>query len=255
MVSIDIVTITYNSAIHLQRCFESVRKCRAHVNNYIIIDGGSNDGTLDLIKNNLDIISTFVSEDDTGISDAFNKGVNLCDADFILLLNSDDWLIDKNFAKVCTEINLDDEIVFTPIISCINDLPQDTHFSNPNNMHKKNSVLHPGCFISSFIYRNLSGYNTHYQIAMDYEFFARCLTQNVNYRQLNTPVVFFQEGGISRQSKYKILVESFRVRRKYYGAIIPYQEFYKCVSRLLGDLLAFLKLKTKVKQILDKFIK
>ncbi|WP_333845696.1 glycosyltransferase, partial [Limnohabitans sp.] len=73
MRSFDLVTITFNSEKHLQRCFESVRRSRQYFTNYIVIDGGSSDSTVNIIKEYSDIITDYISEPDFGISDAFNK--------------------------------------------------------------------------------------------------------------------------------------------------------------------------------------
>lgn len=79
---------------------ESVRANRKFIDQYIVIDGVSTDGTLEILGQHRDIISSLVSEKDRGISDAFNKGIALCKAQFVLILNADDWLIDGALERV-----------------------------------------------------------------------------------------------------------------------------------------------------------
>ena len=90
--TISIITITYNSEKTLQRTIDSIKQQNYPNYEYIIIDGASSDRTLDIIKMNLNTISKWISEPDLGISDAFNKGINMSSGDIIGLINSDDQL-------------------------------------------------------------------------------------------------------------------------------------------------------------------
>lgn len=254
MASIDIITVTYNSIEYLHRCFDSVRKNRSSVNRYIVIDGGSTDGTVELIERNLDIITDYVSEEDGGISDAFNKGVIRCDADFILIVNSDDWLIDYNLAEIRKQIELCDEIVFTPMVSFLGDVCEGVYLSNPKYMPKYNSVLHPGCLISSHVYKYIGLYDTSMHVAMDYDFFSRCFKAGIKFRHLDLPLVAFQEGGTSRQRKFRILIESFGVRRKYFGAAFPLREIGRFATRVAGDIFDYFGLKVLVKRAVRRIL-
>jgi glycosyltransferase involved in cell wall biosynthesis len=254
MVSIDVITVTFNSVKYLQRCFDSVRKNRSSVNRYIVIDGGSTDGSVELIERNLDIISDYVSETDSGISDAFNKGITRCDADFILLVNSDDWIVDSNLAEIRKQIASGDEIVFTPMVSFLGDFCEGVYLSNPHNLPKYNSVLHPGCLVSAHVYKDIGLYDTSLHVAMDYDFFSRCFKSGIKFRHLDLPLVAFQEGGTSRQRKYRILVESFGIRRKYYGATFPLREIGRYATRVAGDILDYFGLKVFVKRAVRRIL-
>jgi len=91
--TVSVITVVYNNANMLQRCINSVVESTYWEKiEYIIIDGGSNDGTLDVIKKNISYIDYAVSEKDRGIYHAMNKGLSLCSGDYIALINSDDWL-------------------------------------------------------------------------------------------------------------------------------------------------------------------
>ena len=92
---ITIITVVYNNYKTIKTAIESVLNQTYNDIEYIIIDGGSTDGTLDIINNYKDKISLFISESDNGIYDAMNKGVNLSSGDLIGILNSDD-LYDNN---------------------------------------------------------------------------------------------------------------------------------------------------------------
>lgn len=89
---VSVITVVYNNAATLQRCMDSVIAQTGVAIEYIVIDGGSTDGTLDVIRANADHIDYAVSEPDGGIYDAMNKGISLATGDYIALINSDDWL-------------------------------------------------------------------------------------------------------------------------------------------------------------------
>ena len=89
---VSIITVVRNAATTLPRTIASVRAQTYTPIEYILVDGGSTDGTLDIIRSNEDLISVWLSEPDRGIYDAFNKGVALSTGQYIQILNSDDWM-------------------------------------------------------------------------------------------------------------------------------------------------------------------
>ncbi|WP_435172165.1 glycosyltransferase family 2 protein [Paenibacillus glycanilyticus] len=93
---IAIITVTYNCEQDLLRTFESIRSQKRAIAEYIVVDGGSTDGTLPLIRMNGDIVHQYVSEPDKGIYDAMNKGIALTRAPYLLFLNAGDTLYDED---------------------------------------------------------------------------------------------------------------------------------------------------------------
>src|SRR5688572_5629572 len=89
---VSIITIVYNGEKHLQQTIDSVSRQTYKNIEYIVVDGGSTDGTIDIIKRNQSTISAWKSEKDKGIADGFNKGIKMCKGQIIGLVNSDDWL-------------------------------------------------------------------------------------------------------------------------------------------------------------------
>ena len=99
---ISIITATYNSVSTLKNTLNSLHSQKFKNFEHIIIDGGSSDGTIDLIKNNKNNFTTFISEPDNGIYDALNKGISLAKGQIIGFLHSDDILSNNN---ILTQIN------------------------------------------------------------------------------------------------------------------------------------------------------
>ena len=113
---VTIVTAVFHNVDSFQRCIDSVmRQTYANVE-YIVIDGGSNDGTLDLIRRNEDVIDYFISEPDSGIYSAMNKGIELAQGEYICLLNSDDFYVEdyvEKAVKIAMTSSVRPDVVFT----------------------------------------------------------------------------------------------------------------------------------------------
>jgi glycosyltransferase involved in cell wall biosynthesis len=237
--SLDIITISFNSRNTINKTLESIRKARKYFGNYIVIDGGSTDGTLTVLQANNDIITQILSEKDQGISDAFNKGIKLATADYILLLNSDDWLIDGQLKQLINMIDANDEIICTQMYSYWSDLQYNGSFkSKPNNLPKHSSVLHPGALIGREVYNKVGLYDLNMKIAMDYDLFCRCDVAGISFRVIDLPLVGFREGGTSARNIFKIRLESYKIRNKYYNVILPIREiiaYARSLFRLLFE--------------------
>ena len=97
---ITIITVSFNSASTIEKTIKSVIEQDYLNKEYVIIDGGSADGTQDIVLKYKQHIDYFVSERDNGISDAFNKGISIATGELIVLINSDDYLVPGALKKV-----------------------------------------------------------------------------------------------------------------------------------------------------------
>lgn len=243
MIRIDVLTVTLNSAATLMKCLLSVQQNRRYISKFIVIDGDSSDNSKSIISNFSSIIDFFVSEPDSGISDAFNKGIKHCDGDFVLILNSDDFLFNNSLQQASYLLTNTDEVVFTQIVTYDFFGRSRLCFSIPKFLSKYNSALHPGCLINRSIYSSLGEYDTSFKIAMDYDFFCRCFLSNIKFRLLPITLVSFSTGGVSQSSNLRSFVESFRIRRKYFNVQLPIIELYilikSCILFLLKIIYKF----------------
>lgn len=125
----SIITINYNDKSGLRRTIESVASQTYVDYEYIIIDGGSTDGSVDVIKEFASDIDCWVSEKDRGIYHAMNKGVLQAHGDYCLFLNSGDAFYDKSVLEHIAEKGLKEDIIVGKLVSFTNDylltLPQD----------------------------------------------------------------------------------------------------------------------------------
>lgn len=222
---LSIVIPTYNSQSTIVSCLDSLAQVSRIRLEILIIDNVSSDQTLSLIKtyDSTSLNITCISEPDSGISDAFNKGINLASSDYILLLGSDDCIIPGSMEYVAKHL-LDRhdliDIVFTGIVNPSLDAE---YFTDISQVSIKNSFIHPGSFISKKAYDRFGLYSLDFQVGMDYEFFSRALYNGASYVNLRIPTVIHASGGIS-SNKYLCFKESFAIRRKYYGALLPLYE-------------------------------
>lgn len=203
---ITIITVVFNGKTLLEKTIHSVISQQYKNIEYIIIDGGSTDGTQDIIKRYERKISYWVSEPDNGISDAFNKGISASKGDYILMLNAGD--VFSNDTVLADNIHLFDEsdiIVFRAFVQNTGRFIGINSFEGKTQAQKAR-LPHQATFVNRGVYNRYGLYDTSYRIRMDYEFFLRCngkLTANFSLETL----VFYDNSGLSGQLKHRLRYE------------------------------------------------
>jgi len=203
---ISIITPTYNSAKTIKRTILSI--IDQHYNNleYIIIDGVSTDGTLEIVRSYQNEINTkFISEKDNGIYDAMNKGIKLATGNIIGILNSDDFYDDDKVLAVVAEAFKDQKIeaVYGDIKYFSNDINQIKRYWRAGGYKESKlnygwTIPHPTLFLRKNIYDKYGFFNTDFKIAGDYEFILRILkTYHINTKYIPKVFVRMYDGGIS----------------------------------------------------------
>jgi len=176
---ISIITVTYNSEKYLSATIKSVKSQTYRDIEYIIIDGGSDDGTIDIIKNNLDIISYWTSEPDEGIYDAMNKGIQAAKGDIIGIINSDDWLQSDAIENVVNKAEKihQDEFIIHGKIATFDEYGEFVAERRPKNYPAyqlfSTPFKHPAMFVARKTYERLGGFNTNCGLAADYDLMLR----------------------------------------------------------------------------------
>lgn len=219
---ISIITATYNSIQHISGLLASISKQSYHKIELIVIDGGSTDGTVDVLKHS-NLISHLVSEKDNGIYDAMNKGICLATGDIIGFLNSDDLLSSPDTLR-----NIVDSFKHTykEETLCVDGVYGDLTYVNRTDTKKvirywescmfKPSRLkhgwmpaHPSLYMRREVYEKHGMFDLKFKISADYDLMLRIFKDNsLNFVYLPEVITKMRVGGVSNRNISNILQKS-----------------------------------------------
>ena len=203
---VSIITVSYNSARTIRETIESVLSQDYPNLEYLVVDGGSTDGTLSILREYADRITSWVSEKDQGMYDAMNKGIAMASGDVIGILNSDDTYMTKHVVskmmQALTAAQAD--VVFADLILVDQHHPEkvlryyDSGNFKPSKFRYGWMPAHPTVFIRKSIYDAVGPFATDYKIAADYEMLIRILAVHAaSYCYVAKPIVRMRSGGAS----------------------------------------------------------
>ncbi len=230
---ISVVTATYNCRSVLPRCLASVSAQSYHSVEHIVIDGASTDGTLDLLYNNKSKISVLVSEPDSGIYDALNKGISCSSGEIIGFLHSDDTFMSNDTLKMVADIFEKDQsvsAVYGDLIYVQRDRPDiivrrwNAGGYSENNMIMGWMPPHPTLYVRREIYDIIGGFDTRYRISSDYFSVLKMFSlKSFKVAYLPHVMIRMQTGGISNRGFFEIIQKTREdmdsLRRCNYGRI------------------------------------
>lgn len=228
-IKLSIITINYNNASGLRKTMESVFAQTCKDFEYIVVDGASTDGSVDVIREydslnaQCSTLNTFtwVSEPDTGIYNAMNKGIRLSKGDYLLFLNSGDVLQNSQVVY-----NFSHETVSADIATGIESFsngrlkPAPTDSQLSYEFFYEDTLMHQSSFIRRESFYKYGMYREDYRIVSDWEWFFRVIVRDgASYQPLNFVVAEFDENGLSRSQKFMDLQE--REREQVHQEILP----------------------------------
>lgn len=228
---ISLVTVAYNAQNTIERCIASVLGQNFNNIQYIVIDGGSTDGTIQIINKYRDNISVFVSEPDDGVYDAMNKGIALADGDVIGTLNADDFLADDNILGHVAEVfSQQDVSILYGNLDFID--PGEKVVRKWRSGRYKSGMFnwgwmppHPTLYCRKTLFDTLGVYRLDYGSAADYELMLRFIhAYKANVFYLNKIMVKMFIGGISNKNvtnRVKALLYDLKAMRNN-GILFPY---------------------------------
>jgi glycosyltransferase involved in cell wall biosynthesis len=207
--TVSIITASFNCDRTIAGTVHSVLSQTYPNIEYIIIDGSSTDGTIELIKSFGNKIQIFISEPDQGIYDAINKGIRLSTGDIIGILNSDDFFYDNNVIQKVVDAfeNNDIDAVYGDVkfvdpanTSKIVRYYSSKHF-NPGKFKYGFMPAHPSFYVKRELFEIFDYYKTDYKIAADFELLVRFMYVNqIRCKYIEMPFVCMRPGGISNKS-------------------------------------------------------
>ena len=213
---ISIITITLNAERYLEQTIASVVNQTYSNREYIIVDGGSTDGTLDIIKKYESEIDNWISEPDNGIADAMNKGIDLATGDYILFLHSDDYLVNSSVLERASEYFGDRfDIFFFQVLHDINGQNQ-VSSNRPLRWltNFKMGSCHQGQLCSRKLFQRIGKFDTSFKIDMDYDLILRAYRAGASCNSVNMPLAVMRLIGISSRTDWKSLRERFDEERR-----------------------------------------
>lgn len=217
---VSVIIVVWNRVATIDNAIKSVlAQSRCDIE-CIVIDGGSTDGTLDVLRKYEGSIK-YLSEPDRGIYDAMNKGISLAKGKWIYFLGSDDELIDSSvIAKVFSDGEADAELLYGDVKYRDGRIFA-SRFSDA--LIIKNSVHHQGAFYSASLFKNFS-YNADFSVYSDYELNLIAYLNNFKAKRVAQIIALCGDGGVSDRPKLKNYVEEIKIRRKYLGLCraLPY---------------------------------
>ena len=218
--TVSIITAVRNGLPFVEETIESVLSQTYPAIEYIVVDGGSTDGTLDVVRRNGARIAHWISEPDRGISDAFNKGLRLASGDYLMFLNADDWLaspdaitllVEAARARNCPQVIYGDCDLY--------DRDTRSFLYRASIPYERAALLggaalpHPG-LLTHRDYFNLHGeFDESFRIAMDYEFFLRGVPQT-GAHHVPGLVTNVRGGGISTRDENRVVNEIIAALKK-----------------------------------------
>lgn len=203
---ISVITVVFNGAQTIRDAIESVLRQEYGNIEYIVIDGGSSDGTVDILREYDHAIDYWLSEKDRGIYDAMNKGISLSSGEYVGMLNSDDVFSGKDAVQ-----DTADRLVSTnvdAVFSCLDIVDRE----NPRKILRKYRVArlstallrigvmppHPTFYCKRSCYEKGGTYKTNYKIAADFEMMVRLLVrQKISWEFMDKVTVIMRSGGVS----------------------------------------------------------
>lgn len=242
MISISIIIATYNVERYLQKCLDSIIVQQNKGIEIIIIDGGSKDKTIEIVKANEKDVSFWQSEPDNGIYDAWNKGIAKARGEWIMFLGADDQLVPNainiytNFIILQADINNIDFI--SAKVQMIDNQGKlrrikGSTFEWPLFL-KKMTIAHPGSLHSKRLFEKFGSFDTNFKIVGDYEFLLRA-GSSLRTLFLDKVIILMREDGVS---------DSIGALKEHYKAVTTTANYPKSIA-IVDFFIAILKYSIK----------
>ena len=212
---ISIITINYNNKIGLERTFNSVFNQTFDNYEFLVIDGDSNDGSKQLIFNNQDKINYYLSEPDSGIYNAMNKGIKKSNGKYLLFLNSGDELYNhKILEKIYKEVHTEDLIYFN-LFQIFKGNEKEIDFPEKLDYFNliQSTIGHPSTLIKKSLFKKIGLYDESLKLVSDWKFFILAILKyKCSYRKVNISLSKFYMDGLSSNNKNLVREERKKMR-------------------------------------------
>lgn len=235
----SVVTVCLNSEGTIKKTIESVLNQQGVEVEYIIIDGGSTDNTVEILKKYESQIAYWCSEPDGGIYEAMNKGIAVATGDVVSFINSDDWYAEGAFACVQQKMSEGDFDLVCGKVARVKDgkvVEISSKSKEETELYYKMFYQHQGIFARRSVFHEFGDFDLQYRICADYDWLLRVYNKGVRIAYVDTLVSYFSLGGASSGSR--LLEERKEICLKHLPQAL-YDKYYdKIVGRYNRGLLA-----------------
>lgn len=248
---VTIITINYNDHAGLRKTIESVVAQSFRDFEYVVVDGGSTDGSVDVIKQYDDEIDQWVSEKDKGIYNAMNKGIRIATGEYLLFLNSGDFLVDNDtllrssaFLDGAIDLAYGSSVMKKETVEYIRTPSSTMRFSE---FITRKGPHHQSSFIKRSLFSEIGLYNEDYRILADWDFFLKVIfryEKKIKYLPFNVSCFDLQGMSSDEKNKGQLHGEKERIIKEYYPRFAEdYHEllFYKNLVKNSRVIRAYLK--------------
>ena len=224
---VSVITVAYDADPFIEKTIQSVLSQTYSPIEYIIIDGGSTDKTVDIIKKYNDHIAYWRSEKDNGISEAFNKGLARATGEIIGIINADDWYETDTIEKVVADFGNTD-IIYGDLQIWKKEKKDFIQKGDHKLLTREMTVNHPTVFIKKDCYKKWGTFSEEYKCAMDYDLMLRLYTSNCSFEYIPLVLSNMRLEGFSDYNWLLGCRETLAIKNKY----LPKQKiknyFYYC---------------------------
>lgn len=261
-IKLSIVTINFNNAEGLQKTFESIICQTFNDFELIVIDGGSTDKSIEIIKVFKNNITFWKSEADSGIYEAMNKGIQEAGGEYCFFLNSGDYLVNNNVLHEVFKNKLYGDIVFGNLLVCLNGKVVGKSIGKECLTFLdvySSTIKHQASFIKRQLFVKSGLFNEDLKIIADWEFFLRTVgLGGASYQFLKMDISYFDNDGISNNNQELVKSERKRVIDKYlpqimqpdYEYLLKYGKYKILTKYWITDFI--LRILTKITVLISK---
>lgn len=233
----SVITVVRNAVSTIEDCIKSVENQSFRDFEYIVVDSLSDDGTSELISKHLDSIDKYVREKDSGIYDAMNKAIAMCEGEYIGIINADDAYFEDSLKRIHAAItkNPEAEIIYGGVEFLS---PGTGSLLVDHSNLAQTMIAHPSCFVSTHTYRELGAFDSSFKIAADYEFMLRAFSAGVVFHNTGENLAKYRPGGASAKHRFKSIRETISIQAQYLKWSNPYRK-YRLIRFLLATYIKY----------------
>lgn len=209
---VSVITVTLNATATLRECLDSVARQTGIQVEHIVVDGGSTDGTLDILRGYHNPALRWISEPDKGIADAMNKGARMAAGNWLYFLQADDRMLEDNILQRLVNIPQMHRIdlIASRVLTSQGPSPSTTRWRNgvgwPLTTFFKMPFCHQGVLIAAGLWQRVGEYDSRFSVTMDYDWFLRARACGAMLLRTDLVIAAFgREGLSSRTSRESVL--------------------------------------------------